>query len=196
VVRAAAREEAAALLADDQATKAGVFIGLVRRWYPVFDELAGLRAARSEAQINRCAVQPPFDAVERRDPAGVPATYAESVTIHEAESLPYGGDCSGPDVPRHGQEFRAAWNRFQPDELRGLNPQIIVDGNQVVALWRHRPENPETGDRLDLPAVGVYRMENMKIIDSHMFHFDTAALLRFLEHNAERPASQAPEGVR
>jgi uncharacterized protein YciI/ketosteroid isomerase-like protein len=195
VVRAAGRKEAAALLADDPAINDGVFIGSVRRWYPLFDETADLRAARSAAQINRCAVEALFDAVDRSDSAGVLAAYAETVTIHEAESLPYGGDYSGPDLPHHGQGYRAAWNRFQPNERRGLDPQILADGDHVVVLWRHKLENLKTGDSLDLPAVSVYRMENTKIIDSRMFHFDTAALLRFLEHNAERPASQAPEDV-
>ena len=157
---------------------------------------AVVRAARSEAQINRCAVEALFDAVDRRDPAGVLAAYAENVTIHEAESLPYGGDHSGPEVLRHGQQFRAAWDRFQPNEQRGLDPQIITDGDHVVVQWRHRLENPKTGDSLDLPAVSVYRMENTKIIDSRMFHFDTAALLRFLERNAERRVPQVPEGTR
>src|ERR1700730_2633097 len=196
VVRAASREEAVALLADDPALKDGVFSGSVRRWHPVFDEMADLRAARSEAQINRCAVEALFDALDRRDAAGGLAPYAENVTIHEAESLPHGGDYSGPEVLRHGQEFRAAWDRFQPNEQRGLDPQIIADGDHVVVLWLHRLENPKTGDSLDLPAVSVYRMENTKIIDSRMFHFDTAALLRFLERNAERRVPQVPEGTR
>jgi hypothetical protein len=66
----------------------------------------------------------------------------------------------------------------------------------VVVLWRHKLENSETGERLDLPAVSVYRMENAKVADSRMFHFDTAALLRFLERNAERSESQVPRGMR
>jgi uncharacterized protein YciI/ketosteroid isomerase-like protein len=196
VVRAASREEAAALLADDPAIKDGVFRASERRWYPVFDETADLRAARSEAQINRCAVEALFDAVDRRDPAGVLAACAENVTIHEAESLPHGGDYCGAEVLRHGREFRAAWDRFQPNEQRGLDPHIIADGDHVVVQWRHRLENPKTGDSLDLPAVSVYRMENTKIIDSRMFHFDTAAMLRFLERNAERRVPQVPEGTR
>ena len=40
------------------------------------------------------------------------------------------------------------------------------------------------------------RMPNAKIADSRMFHFDTAALLYFLDRNAEQPVSQVPRGVR
>jgi hypothetical protein len=39
-------------------------------------------------------------------------------------------------------------------------------------------------------------MKNTKIIDSRMFYFDTAALLRFLERNAEPRVPQVPEGTR
>jgi hypothetical protein len=39
-------------------------------------------------------------------------------------------------------------------------------------------------------------MENAKIVDSRMFHFDTAALLGFLERNVASPASHQPQGVR
>ena len=83
--------------------------------------------------------------------------------------------------------------RHQPHEERGLNPRIIADGDHVVVLWRHKVENAETGDKIDLPAVSVYRMENAKIIDSRMFHFDTAALLQFLARNALATAS-TPQG--
>jgi ketosteroid isomerase-like protein len=131
--------------------------------------------------------------VDRRDAKGVRAAYVENITIHEAASLPYHG-LEG--VLRHGQGFRAAWDRFQPQKARGLDSQIVADADHVVVLWRHQVENAETGDRLDLPAVSVYRMENAKIADSRMFYFDTAALLRFLERNVAGPASYLPQGAR
>jgi hypothetical protein len=33
--------------------------------------------------------------------------------------------------------------------------------------------------RIDLPAVSIYRLSGGKIVESRMFHFDTAALLDF-----------------
>jgi len=50
--------------------------------------------------------------------------------------------------------------------------------------WRHRAENRETGERIDLPAVGIYRFVDGMVVDSRMFHFDIAALLRFLNGHA------------
>jgi len=197
LVRAKGRGEATALLAADPAIRGGVFTGVVRRWHALFNEAEDLRSALSLANANKRAVKALFEAVDRRDGEGVRASYDENITIHEAASLPYGGDYHGLEgALRHGQGFRAAWDRFQPHEARGLDPQIVADGDYVVVLWRHRIENAETGDRLELPAVSVYRMENARIVDSRMFHFDTAALLRFLERNVARPALHVRQGVR
>jgi len=197
VVRAQGRDEASALFAADPAITEGVLTGVVRRWHAVFDEAEDLRAAQSRTYANKRAVQALFEAVDRRDREGVRAAYDENIVIHEAPSLPYGGDYHGLEgALRHGQGFRAAWDPFQPHQARGLDPRIIADGDHGVVLWRHKVENAETGDSVELPAVSVYRIENAKIADSRMFHFDTAALLRFLERNAELPASQLPQGVR
>jgi len=46
--------------------------------------------------------------------------------------------------------------------------------------WRHKAENSETGERIDLPAAGIYRFVNGMVVDSRMFHFDIAALLKSL----------------
>jgi ketosteroid isomerase-like protein/uncharacterized protein YciI len=193
VVRAKDRDEALALLAADLAIEEGVFTGEVRRWQAVFDEAEDLRAASLQARLNKCTVEALFEAVDRRDGEGVRAAYAENITIHETASLPYGGHYRG--ALHHGQGFRAAWDRFQRRQARGLDPRIIGDSDHVVVLWQHKVENPETDDRLDRPAVIVYRMENAKIADSRTFYFDAAALLRFLERNDERPASQLPQRV-
>ena len=197
LLRAKGRDEATALLAADPAIREGVFTGVVRRWHAVFNEAEDLHAALSRASANKGAVKALFEAVDRRDAEGVRAAYAENIKIHEAASLPYGGDYHGLEgALRHGQGFRAAWDRFQPHEARGLDPQIVADADHVMVLWRHQVENAETGDRLDLPAVSVYRMENAKIANSRMFHFETAALLRFLERNVAGPASYLPQGAR
>jgi ketosteroid isomerase-like protein len=145
--------------------------------------------ALAEARLNTRTVQSLFDAVDCRDRAGVVAAYDEDIVIHEPASLPYGGDHHGHEgALRHGMGFRAAWDRFQPHDKRGLEPQIIADGDHVAVRWRHRAENAETGDKIDLPAVSIYRMRNGKVVDSRMFHFDTAALVQFLEDNTNAEA--------
>jgi uncharacterized protein len=39
-----------------------------------------------------------------------------------------------------------------------------------------------------MPAVSVYQMKDGRVVDSRMFHFDTAAVIGFLKR-AGRPAS-------
>jgi uncharacterized protein YciI/ketosteroid isomerase-like protein len=197
VVRARDHDEASAMLSADPAIAEGIMTGTVRRWHAAFNEAEDSRAAQAQTQANKRAVEALFAAVDRSDGEGVRAAYDDNVAIHEAASLPYGGDYRGREgALRHGHGFRAAWKRFQPHDTRGLDPLIIADCDYAAVLWRHRLENAETGERLDLPAVSVYRMENAKVADSRMFHFDTAALLRFLERNAERSGAQVPRSIR
>jgi ketosteroid isomerase-like protein len=137
-------------------------------------------------RINAQAARRLFEAVEHRSREDVVAIYDQNIVINEAPSLPYGGEFLGHEgALRHGQGFRAAWDRYQPSKTRGLEPRFIAQGDHVAVLWRHRAENHETGERLDLPAAGFYRFVDGKVVDSRMFHFDIAALLRFL--NGKEP---------
>jgi ketosteroid isomerase-like protein len=141
----------------------------------------------SLTRTNEEAARRLFEAVEHRDPQGVAAIYHEHIVINEAPSLPYGGEYHGREgALRHGQGFRASWDRFQPSDLRGLEPRFVAQGDQVAVQWHHKAENRETGARIDLPAAGIYRFVDGKVADSRMFHFDIAALLKFLDDNASR----------
>jgi ketosteroid isomerase-like protein len=137
-----------------------------------------------------------FEAVETRgDPedfaarwAAYVAMYDPDVVIHETPSLPYGGDYSGDDaVARHAQAFSNAWQGLQSADDRRLEPHILADGDHVIVLWRQKGTSAD-GDRFDMPAVSVYQMKDGRVVDSRMFHFDAAAVTRFLER-ASRPAS-------
>jgi uncharacterized protein len=139
-------------------------------------------ASNVREETNAEVIRRLFDAVERRDPAGVLSLYDGSVVINEAPSLPYGGEYSGPDAAlRHALGYRTTWDRRQtPAEMR-LDPQIIAQGDHVVVLWRQRGHDPKTGETFDWPAVSVYRLAEGKIVESRMFHFDTARMLAFLQ---------------
>jgi uncharacterized protein len=137
-------------------------------------------------QTNADAARRLFEAVENRNPQGVAAIYHQHIVIHEAPSLPYGGEYHGHEGAfRHGQGFRAAWDRFQPANVRGLEPRFVAEHDHVAVQWRHKAENRETGERIDLPAAGVYRFVDGMVVDSRMFHFDIAALLKFLDSNRD-----------
>lgn len=124
-----------------------------------------------------------FGAVERRDLSGMLDCYDDEVEIHEAASLPYGGIYRGHEgAVAHASGFQKAWARYQtPAEYR-LDADFVADPDgAVVAVFRHRAVDPEKGRRLDEAEVAVYRVRNEKIVRSQMLHFDTAALLQFLE---------------
>jgi ketosteroid isomerase-like protein len=125
-----------------------------------------------------------FDAVERRDQVGVLETYHPKIVIHEAPSLPYGGDYYGYEgARRHGIGYARTWDAFQrtPAE-RSLNPIFLeTTEDYMVVLFRQKAVVPGSGRMLDLPEVGVYKIRDGKVIESWMFHQDTVALLEFLK---------------
>ena len=43
------------------------------------------------------------------------------------------------------------------------------------------PSSKAGGQSIDLPVVSIYRLREGRIIESRMLHFDTVALLQFLE---------------
>ena len=136
-------------------------------------------------QTNADAARRLFEAVENRNPQGVAAIYHERVVINEAPELPYGGEYRGhAGALRHAQGFRATWDRFQRSNAGGLEPRFVAQDDHVAVQWRHKAENRETGERIDLAAAGVYRFVDGMVVDSRMFHFDIAALLKFLNNNA------------
>ena len=122
-----------------------------------------------------------FLAVEHRDREGVMAIYDSNIVINEAPSLRYGGEYRHHEgALHHGIGFRAAWDRFQVWSGRRLEPHFIAQGDHVGVLSRHKAENTGSGEKIDLPTVSIYRFVDGKIVDSRMFHFDTAALMEFL----------------
>lgn len=130
-----------------------------------------------------------FAAVARRDPAGVFSAYHPDIVINEAPSLPYGGEYRGREgAIRHAEGFRSTWDRYQPEASRNLEPEFLAVGDRVVVLWRFRAQR-QTRESIDLPVVGIYRLREGRIIESRMFHFDTAALLRFIENSGADQAA-------
>jgi ketosteroid isomerase-like protein len=136
-----------------------------------------------------------FEAVARRDAGAYFDAFHPDILISEAPSLPYGGDHRGLEgVLRHAERFRATWDRYQSEDSRELEPEFLAIGNRVVVLWRLRAR-AANGDGIDLPVVSIYRLQDGKIIESRMFPFDTAALVRFLGRAGTKPtdARQASE---
>jgi ketosteroid isomerase-like protein/uncharacterized protein YciI len=185
VLRVPDAEEAAAVLADDPAVRDGVLVGQVSRWLPLIgDVAAGQRAAANVEAVRRVLA-----AIEARgDGAGWRArwamyrdAYAPEAAIHEAPSLPYGGDYEGPDaVERHARVYGAAWDGLQGAAERALDPEFLAGGDRVAVVWRQRGRDAATGERFDMPAMSLYELRGGRIVDSRMFHFDAGAAAAFL----------------
>lgn len=119
-----------------------------------------------------------FEAVERRDLAGVLAAYDENIVIREADSLPYGGVYQGFDgAQKHAAGYVQTWGNFQMADEQKMDATFLDAGETVVVLWRQRAANG--GRKFDSSATSVYKLRGGKIIESEMFQ-DTAAILKFL----------------
>jgi len=133
------------------------------------------------SQENVDVVRRMFEAIESRDLAGVLAAYDPEVVIHEAGSLPYGGEYRGLDgATRHAMGYAQTWGRVQEGPDTRLDPTFLDAGDHVVVLWHQKARSARRGTEIDLPAVSVYRMRGGKVAESRMFLSDTSAVLRFL----------------
>ena len=133
-----------------------------------------------------------FRAIEQRDREALFDLYHEDVELQDAPSLPYGYEgLSGKEALREQLEsapersWLGTWGPLQPTEAdRRMDPQVVAaDGNEVVIQYTTRAVAP-TGERFESPVIGVYEVREGKLAHARMFHYDTAAILAFLERAA------------
>ena len=125
-----------------------------------------------------------FKAVEERDLAGTLAVYDPEVVIREASFLPYGGVYRGHDgAKQHGKGFALTWGKFQPSDEKRLDAVFLDAGDRVLVPFRLKGLAANSGRKIDVPVVGVYRVRGGKVAESQMFYSDTAEILKFLENN-------------
>ena len=132
-----------------------------------------------------------FEAVEQRDREKLFELCHEEVEFHDAASLPYGGSTRGKEALREQLEtapertWLGTWEPLQPTEReRRMEPRVVATaGGEVVVSYRQRAVGPD-GERYDSPVVGIYEVRDGKFARAQMFHYDTAALVDFLERAA------------
>ena len=126
-----------------------------------------------------------FRAVEARDEEALFALFHPEIEFHEAPSLPYGGTSRGVRAMRQrgelAESWSSTWEPLQPTESeRRMDPRVVAArGDEVVVAWRQRAVDA-TGARFDAPVLGLYEVRDGLLARAQMFHFDTAAVLRFL----------------
>lgn len=120
-----------------------------------------------------------FEAVERRDAAGVLGAYDENIVIREAESLPYGGEYQGLEgALKHAQGYTEVWDKLQTSDEQKMDAEFFDAGDSVIVRWRQRAAKYKR--QFDSSAISIYKLRDGKIVESEMFQ-DTAAILQFLE---------------
>jgi ketosteroid isomerase-like protein len=132
-----------------------------------------------------------FEAVEQRDREKLFELCHEEVEFHDAASLPYGGSTRGREALRERLEtapertWLGTWEPLQPTEReRQMEPRVVATaGGEVVVSYRQRAVGPD-GERYDAPVIGIYEVRDGKFARAQMFHYDTAALVDFLERAA------------
>ena len=124
-------------------------------------------------------------AVRERNLTVLLETYASDIEIHDAESLPYGGSYRGHQgMVENARGFLQTWDRLQTAADRDPEEFIFGSDDHVVALWRLKASGKD-GQRLDLPAISLFQLHDQKVVRLQMFHYDTAAIGRFLQSQEE-----------
>lgn len=104
---------------------------------------------------------------------------AEDVVVHEAASLPYGGDHHGLDGLRHVfGSFRRTWKFTETADFR------FIDGSSddvVVLVGESTVTARATGRTARFAIAEFYKVSDGKICDISVFYSDTAAMLAALE---------------
>jgi ketosteroid isomerase-like protein len=127
-------------------------------------------------------------AVEERDADALFELYHEEVELHEAPSLPYANTARGKAAMRDQlatapeETWLGTWGPLQPtEEERRMDPRVLAsDGDEVVVRYTTRALAP-SGERFESPVVALYEVRDGKFARAQMFHYDTAAVLAFLE---------------
>jgi uncharacterized protein YciI len=120
--------------------------------------------------------------VMARDPkAYFDRTYHPSVAIHEAPSLPYGGDYHGLEgAAEHALAFTRTWDGLQSAEQRDMTPRIVATDSEAFVIWTLRGQRPNDAAVTEFPALSHYQFQEGRVIESRMYLFDSAAVNTFV----------------
>lgn len=128
-----------------------------------------------------------FRAIERRDQQRMFDLVHPDAEFLWPPSLPYAG-------ARHpkpgGPGWGATWIPLQPSEVdRQLEPRVVAASDEEVVIhWRQKGVTP-SGDRIDTPVLGLYRLHDGKLARAQMFYFDSEAVVAFLNKAKGQAAS-------
>ena len=67
---------------------------------------------------------------------------------------------------------------------------VFLDaGDRVVVLFRLKGLAVNSGKKIDVPVVGVYRVRGGKVVESQMFYSDTTEIMQLMADSGNNEAS-------
>ena len=92
--------------------------------------------------------------------------------LHQAASLPYGGDFVGKSgLERFFRLLRDTWSEFGSQ-----NVAYVEIGDRVIATSQMYGTIRDTTTKLEMSMVQVYRVQDGLLRETHPFYWDTAAI--------------------
>ena len=104
--------------------------------------------------------------------------------IHEADELWYAGDFVGPDGFREIIETMSSRLQIEVGDYEVFD----TAGEETFMKVNVTFTSPETGRRLEMPIVEIYRAKDGKLIDMDIFYKDTAAVIALATETAPATA--------
>lgn len=140
-------------------------------------------------------VERAFVAVMARDHA------AQAEVFHPGLELLWPPSLSSlSDAGERRRTWEETWDPLQPTAAdRDMSPRVVAanENGEVVVLWRQRGVRDD-GLRIECPVLGLYRVEDGRLVRGQMFYFDTVAVRDFLRGagaaSSSEPVAPEPRG--
>ncbi|MGX4688159.1 nuclear transport factor 2 family protein [Streptomyces sp. JNUCC 63] len=106
-------------------------------------------------------------------PAEQADPFQEDIAVHEAESLPYGGDWKGREGLRNLMDTIGSITELAPTDIE------VFDAGDGIVITRQTANftSKSTGATLSVPMVEIYTMVDGKIQDIDVYYKDTKAMV-------------------
>lgn len=122
---------------------------------------------------NRALVADIYAAANRGDLDFIAGRLHPDVVMHQAPSLPYGGEFVGRDAVL-ATLVEMFVEHYEVRELRLEN--LAVDDDLVIGCATLRAGIRATGAEIEMPFRECFRLRGGLVVDVRPFYYDTAAL--------------------
>lgn len=125
------------------------------------------------------AAEEEFVVAGAKDFSVIAATLHEDVVMHQAASLPYGGEWRGPaGIAAWMKAMNDVWSKLEHRDVR------IFDAGQNTVFTRARAivTLRANGETVEFPILHQVTIRDDKVITAEPFYWDTAALLKVLSN--------------